>query len=380
MSVFTISNLIINLVLAFGLKYLWNMVNLLQFVIFMRTWQILIPAETDIFLASLKSLALFEFLPTDEIIETLKEWVGIQSDPKEDQSESAVNQLAMVIIFALVIFLLLLVLLVALIFASRSPRAKKFFDSLKQKLFYRSFIRYLLLSSLKTQMVMGSGIAIGSLIEATVLKPEKDLSFIIVASFMLFLLNAAVVLIAVALYRNRTNLNHPNVKSQIGALYELHDSERPFVGTYSVAFLGRRSFFVAVTFLLYNHPGIQIEIMLYSTLLYMSYICNVRFHESLLQQRVELFNEWILVCLCYHFVIFADSTWEPRLRDYVGQSTIGFVSFLLAANVCIIVMANIKAVIFKVKVKLTDKKKKLLAILKAKEIEFKKMLAQEAAA
>ena len=107
----------------------------------------------------------------------------------------------------------------------------------------------------------------------------------------------------------------------------------------------------------------------------MSYICNVRFHESLLQQRVELFNEWILVCLCYHFVIFADSTWEPRLRDYVGQSTIGFVSFLLAANVCIIVMANIKAVIFKVKVKLTDKKKKLLAILKAKEIEFKKMLA-----
>ena len=50
----------------------------------MRTWQILIPAETDIFLASLKSLALFEFLPTDEIIETLKEWVGIQSDPKED--------------------------------------------------------------------------------------------------------------------------------------------------------------------------------------------------------------------------------------------------------------------------------------------------------
>ena len=119
----------------------------------------------------------------------------------------------MVIIFALVIFLLLLVLLVALIFASRSPRAKKFFDSLKQKLFYRSFIRYLLLSSLKTQMVMGSGIAIGSLIEATVLKPEKDLSFIIVASFMLFLLNAAVVLIAVALYRNRTNLNHPNVKS-----------------------------------------------------------------------------------------------------------------------------------------------------------------------
>lgn len=35
---FSIGNLIFNLFLAFGLKYLWNMVNLLQFVVFMRTW------------------------------------------------------------------------------------------------------------------------------------------------------------------------------------------------------------------------------------------------------------------------------------------------------------------------------------------------------
>ena len=38
MKAFAFGNLILNVVLAFGLKYLWNMVNLLQFIIFMRMW------------------------------------------------------------------------------------------------------------------------------------------------------------------------------------------------------------------------------------------------------------------------------------------------------------------------------------------------------
>ena len=65
MAAFSIGNLILNLFLAVGLKYLWNMVNLLQFTVFMRQWQIIIPPEADLFIKSLKTLALFEFLPTD---------------------------------------------------------------------------------------------------------------------------------------------------------------------------------------------------------------------------------------------------------------------------------------------------------------------------
>lgn len=40
---FTIANLILNIFLAVGFKFIWNMVTLLQFVIFMRVWQITIP-------------------------------------------------------------------------------------------------------------------------------------------------------------------------------------------------------------------------------------------------------------------------------------------------------------------------------------------------
>ena len=77
MAAFALGNLILNVILAVGLKYLWNMVNLLQFVVFMRTWNCTIPIAADIFLEALKTLALFEFLPTDKIDDTLMDWLGL---------------------------------------------------------------------------------------------------------------------------------------------------------------------------------------------------------------------------------------------------------------------------------------------------------------
>ena len=99
------------------MKYLWNMVNLLQFVVFMRIWQILIPPKADIFLEQLKSLALFEFLPTDKIRDAFKGMVG----SKEEKCEECVDptakdppiseKLAVFLIVAITIFLVLVLLL-----------------------------------------------------------------------------------------------------------------------------------------------------------------------------------------------------------------------------------------------------------------------------
>ncbi len=107
-------------------------------------------------------------------------------------------------------------------------------------------------------MVFGGGIAIGTIIPATVLHPQKETSYIVFASLMLVIFNGAIVFIAVALYRNQKYLSHEMVKNKIGALYELHDAKRPLVATYSVVFLVRRSFFVMITFVMYNYPGLQI--------------------------------------------------------------------------------------------------------------------------
>lgn len=43
MNTIAIVNLAVNIVLSFGLKYLWNFVNLLQFLIFIPLWKLNIP-------------------------------------------------------------------------------------------------------------------------------------------------------------------------------------------------------------------------------------------------------------------------------------------------------------------------------------------------
>ena len=54
--------------------------NLLQFLIFMQMWQIRLPATTRIVLQGLKSIALFEFIPTDGFKRQLKELLGVEDD------------------------------------------------------------------------------------------------------------------------------------------------------------------------------------------------------------------------------------------------------------------------------------------------------------
>ena len=151
MTAFALGNLVLNVILAVGLKYLWNMVNLLQFIVFMRYWGCTMPTETEIFLEALKTLALFEFLPTDQIDDTIKGWLGIENDDSGEQ-KSWFDDLAVVMIFAFVLLFLFLILLIGILFRRHSAKCTSCLDGLKKKLFFGVLIRYLLLSTLKTQM------------------------------------------------------------------------------------------------------------------------------------------------------------------------------------------------------------------------------------
>ena len=59
----TITVLLAQVCLYFGLKYLWNIMNLIQFLIFMQMWLLSMPGVARIFMQELKALALLEFIP-----------------------------------------------------------------------------------------------------------------------------------------------------------------------------------------------------------------------------------------------------------------------------------------------------------------------------
>ena len=50
MKYLTMAQTVGNLALAYGLKYLWNMVNLFQFLVFFKNWKINIAPEAQIVL------------------------------------------------------------------------------------------------------------------------------------------------------------------------------------------------------------------------------------------------------------------------------------------------------------------------------------------
>ena len=65
----TVGVLILQCFLYLGIKYLWNFMNLLQFLIFMQMWLISLPTRARTFLRELQNLALLEFLPYHWVIE-----------------------------------------------------------------------------------------------------------------------------------------------------------------------------------------------------------------------------------------------------------------------------------------------------------------------
>ncbi len=67
------------------------------------------------------------------------------------------------------------------------------------------------------------------------------------------------------------------------------------------------------------------------------------------QRRIEVMNEFFLMAICYHFVLFANPVWEQSLREKIGTSVIVFVCVLLGVNGVIMILVNCKALYLKVK-------------------------------
>jgi len=57
----------INMLLSLSLKYLWGMVNTLQFVIYMDEWKVNWPPNASKAIKTIRKIALGEFIDTKKI-------------------------------------------------------------------------------------------------------------------------------------------------------------------------------------------------------------------------------------------------------------------------------------------------------------------------
>ena len=127
---------------------------------------------------------------------------------------------------------------------------------------------------------------------------HKEISFfdqaktLAVPITMIIGMNSCVFVFIFVLKRNKNELDTEECKAKYGQLYQTiavkyEEKERSILNLtaesskslpkwstllYPIVFLVRRAIFVAITFLLFKHPGIQIQLFIYCSLMYIIFI------------------------------------------------------------------------------------------------------------
>ena len=104
-----------------------------------------------------------------------------------------------------------------------------------------------------------------------------------------------------AYQEDRMYIHSTHVK--ISSLYEGLRDDKDFVEWNSLIFFFRRSLFIAITFLLIEHPGIQAMIFMQLTIFQIIWIGHVDYFLKPKYKAIEIVNEVILLLLSYHFLL-----------------------------------------------------------------------------
>lgn len=162
-----------------------------------------------------------------------------------------IDNMGAMLLIAAIIFAVLILLVLLRLAQKRSACAKKAFDVIKKKLFWNTFLRYVLQSTLKLQIAACKVILFDKMTTQIVTK-ETPVMSIISSYIILMVLNICPVLFYAVLYRNKSNLDKDLIKEKIGTLYIGMRAKVISVTSYSFIFLARRSLFIMITFNLYT--------------------------------------------------------------------------------------------------------------------------------
>ena len=147
-------NLIVKLILHQSLKYIWGIVNTLQFIVYFKLIKVRLGAHASSFLEKLKIIALGEFIPYDDIRRQMRETVDDSINP-EYLEANVFERLG--ITFILLIGLLLasaLLMIVGLCTKFLGRPIARLVKLLKAKLFFNLIIRTSMQSYLKYTFVI----------------------------------------------------------------------------------------------------------------------------------------------------------------------------------------------------------------------------------
>ena len=126
---------------------------------------------------------------------------------------------------------------------------------------------------------------------------------------------------------------------------------------------------MVITFGLIDYPGLQIQLFIISSVLYMCYLSSLKIYEDNFMFRLEYINESIFLLTSYHFILFTSilDKEDPYTPELIGKSMIIIIVLLLAITAIINVLLSCKVLCIKLKAKLDSKQQQ--KVIDKKEVE-----------
>ena len=232
-----LGNGVLNVVLGTSLKFLWSMLNTLQFIVFFTEWNVQVPANAEIAIKTFRSIALGEFIPFHWLTDPIKE--AMKSSEDEDEKANVFSNMGVMLLIGLVLLLIILPVFLAAKFCG--SKLKGYIEKFKKKLMWNSVLRFVLQSYLKN--------TIACLFAISLMKFENGGSSTnaVLSIVILVVLAIIPILAMVLLYKKRNELASDETRGRIGSLYLGIRTDSMHEYAYSAVFMLRRLIYAILT-------------------------------------------------------------------------------------------------------------------------------------
>lgn len=114
---------------------------------------------------------------------------------------------------------------------------------------------------------------------------------------------------------------------------------------YYTVWLLRRLLFVALPTFLFMFSIIPLQLLMILQTFYVMFYQSCRPHDTPLRNRLEVFNEIMLMLTMYHLIVFSEFNLNVDMQYYAGYSFAGCYGAVFAVNLPPVMWAGIKDII-----------------------------------
>ena len=234
---------------------------------------------------------------------------------------------------ALIIIILFLLVIYCSVKMATDYRVYKLVMTIKQKIFWNFFIRYIFTSCLKLQFF-----ALGILTFFDGYESNYHERFAATSGIVFIHLAYIRFFMWVKEGRKEDRLYLYTTRMRIGALYSgLRTDYKYRVEWHSLVFFIRRSLFCIITFAMMSLSGVKVMCFIQLSIFYMIYVGYMNFYENKKDKVVEVINEIIILFFSYFFLLICRIVTDKDHLNQIDVTIIVLISTLLVFNIALMV-------------------------------------------